>query len=207
MLQKGIDWKFNPPAASNFGGVWERLIRSVRKVLYSILQEQKLRLDDENLQTLFCEVEAILNGRPITEVPNSVNDLNVLTPNDLLLLRSGESAPPGTFVKSDNCVRRRWRQVQYLSDLFWNRWTKEYLPLLNQRAKWNKKERNLKINDLVLIVENTPRNSWTMGRVLEVITDKFGTVRVAKVKTASTVLTRSIGKLCLVLEADMDNVK
>ncbi|VDI04380.1 Hypothetical predicted protein [Mytilus galloprovincialis] len=85
MLQKGIDWKFNPPAASNFGGVWERLIRS----------EQKLRLDDENLQTLFCEVEAILNGRPITEVPNSVNDLNVLTPNDLLLLRSGESAPQG----------------------------------------------------------------------------------------------------------------
>ncbi|CAC5418240.1 unnamed protein product [Mytilus coruscus] len=88
----------NPPAASNFGGVWERLIRSVRKVLYSILQEQKLRLDEENLQPLFCEVEAILNGRPITEVPNSVNDLKVLTPIDILLHRSGECAPQGILL-------------------------------------------------------------------------------------------------------------
>jgi hypothetical protein len=106
MLQRNIDWKFNPPAASNFGGVWERLIRSVRKVLYSIMHEQNVRLDDENLRTLFCEVEAILNGRPITTVSDDVNDLKVLTPNDLLLLRNEQSFPPGTFVKTDNYVKR-----------------------------------------------------------------------------------------------------
>ena len=99
MLQKNIDWKFNPPAASNFGGVWERLIRSVRKVLYSILHEQSIRHDDESVNTLFCEVEAILNGRPITSVSNDVNDLKVLTPNDLLLLRNENRLPPGILVK------------------------------------------------------------------------------------------------------------
>lgn len=206
MLQRNIDWKFNPPAASNFGGVWERLIRSVRKVLYSIIHEQNVRLDDENLRTLFCEVEAILNGRPITTVSDDVNDLTVLTPNDLLLLRNEQSFPPGTFVKTDNYVKRRWRQVQYLANLFWHRWTKEYLPILQQRAKWNKTERNLQVGDLVLIVDNTPRNSWKIGRVLEVIKDKLGAVRIAKVKTPTTVLQRSIGKLCLVMETDMDNV-
>jgi hypothetical protein len=39
---KGIEWEFNPPAASHFGGVWERQIRTIRKVLYGLLKEQLL---------------------------------------------------------------------------------------------------------------------------------------------------------------------
>jgi hypothetical protein len=31
MLQRNIDWRFNPPSESHFDGVWERLIKSVRK--------------------------------------------------------------------------------------------------------------------------------------------------------------------------------
>lgn len=31
MLQINIDWRFNPPAGSHFGGVLDRLIRCVRK--------------------------------------------------------------------------------------------------------------------------------------------------------------------------------
>lgn len=60
----GIRWTFNPPGASHHGGVWERLIRSVRWVLNALTNQQPLT--DEGLQTLFCEVEAILNNRPIT---------------------------------------------------------------------------------------------------------------------------------------------
>lgn len=128
MLQKNIQWEFNPPAASHFGGIWERLIRSVRKVMYSVMREQNIRFNDEGLITLFCEVEGILNGRPITELSNDVNDLKVLTPNDLLLLKPGECFPPGTFSKTDNYSKRRWRQIQYLADIFWTRWLHEYLP-------------------------------------------------------------------------------
>lgn len=64
MLQKNIDWKINPPAGSHHGGVWERIIRSVRRVLNSVLGEQVL--DDDGLQTLMCEVESTLNGRTLT---------------------------------------------------------------------------------------------------------------------------------------------
>ena len=53
--QKGIKWVFNPPAASHHGGVWERLIRSSRKILVVLTEEQVL--DDECFQTLLCEAE------------------------------------------------------------------------------------------------------------------------------------------------------
>ena len=39
------------------GGVWERLIRTVRSVFSILLQEQRSQLDDEALRTLMTEVE------------------------------------------------------------------------------------------------------------------------------------------------------
>ncbi len=122
-LSEGIKWTFNTPAGSHHGGVWERLIRLVKKVLYSTLQQQCL--DNENFHTILCEAEAILNDRPITKLSDDPNDLEALTPNHILQLRSKPFLPPGLFQKSDLYIKRRWRQVQYLSDLFWKRWIKE----------------------------------------------------------------------------------
>ena len=73
LIQDGIKWSINTPAASHQDGVWERLIRSVRSILTSVLGQQVL--NDEGLQTLFCEVEAILNDRPITKVSDDPNYL------------------------------------------------------------------------------------------------------------------------------------
>ena len=41
LLQKEIKWEFNPLAASHMGVIWDRQIRTVRKVLNVILREQK----------------------------------------------------------------------------------------------------------------------------------------------------------------------
>ncbi|KAK0145451.1 hypothetical protein N1851_015639 [Merluccius polli] len=65
-LQEGIKWSFNPPTASHHGGVWERIIRMVRQILTSVLHQQTL--NDEGFHTVLCEVESILNDRPITMI-------------------------------------------------------------------------------------------------------------------------------------------
>ena len=200
LSEKGITWVFNAPGASHHGGVWERQIRTVRKILGALLREQTL--SDESLRTLMCEVEAVINSRPLTTVSSDPTDLEPLTPNHLLLLRGGP-APSGVFDKDDNYPRRRWRQVQYLADLFWTRWLREYLPLLQPRERWTREKRNLRSGDVVLIMDlSLPRAQWPLGRIVEVFPDRRGFVRSVQVRTGRSVLKRPISKLVLVQESE-----
>lgn len=150
MLQKNIKWVFNPPYGSHSRGIWDRCSRTVREQV----------TDDESLVTLMCEVESIMNSRPITTVSSDLYDLEPLTPNHTLLLKSEITLPPGLFKKEDSLSCRRWNQVQYLADVFWRRWSREYLPLLQLRKKWVHPQRNLAVGDVVLVAtEASHRNS------------------------------------------------
>lgn len=63
--------------------MWERTIRSIRKILRSLLGGQTV--NDETLLTLIAEVEKILNDRPLTPPKSDSNDPEHLTPSKLLL--------------------------------------------------------------------------------------------------------------------------
>ena len=185
------------------GGVWERMIRSVRKALAPLLLEHGERLDDESLRTLLCEVESVVNSRPLTSVSEDL-ELEPLTPNHLLTQKTSIAPPPGNFESNDVYARRQWRRVQILADEFWRRWKKEFLASLQHRQKWNKIEYNVQVGDLVLIKEeNVPRNEWSMGRVLETQADSKGIVRSVKLKTQNQdSLQRPIHKLVLLIAND-----
>lgn len=172
------------------GGPWERMIRSVRKILRALLKEQVVC--DEVLSTVLTEATNILNSRPLTRNSDDPMDEEPLTPNHLLQLRPCASVPPGIFEKEDLHCRRQWRQAQYLANLFWKRWIKEYLPTLQERKKWNEPKENLKVDDLVLLAdEHYPRGQWPLARVVEVFKGEDGYVRSAKVITSCTVVTRA----------------
>ena len=106
--------------------------------------------------------------------------------------------PPGVFVKGDHLDKKQWRKVQYLTDVFWKRWISEYLLTLTEREKWLKDQRNVKVGDLVLILEeNVPRGKWNLGRISEVFVGRNSRVQSAKVKTSNTELHCPVVKLCL----------
>ena len=203
LLQPEVRWIFNPPAASHHDGIWERCIRTTRKILNALLNEQVL--NDEGLLTLMCEVEEVLNGRPIMKVSEDSRDLEALSPNHLLLLRQGAVFPPGLFQSEDNYSRRRWRQIHYLADQVCKRWSREYIPLLQRRQKWNNSRQNLAVGDIVLVAdETTPRSCWPLARVIEVMPGSDVFVRRVKVKTKTTVLERPVAK-CVLLEPTEEN--
>ena len=95
--QQQIEFHHNTPHSSHKNGAAERMIRSVRKILNSVVNLQLLT--DEQLVTVMCECEKILNDRPLTYVSDDVNSLDVLTPSKLLLLRSNACLPAGVFKK------------------------------------------------------------------------------------------------------------
>lgn len=139
LMKQDIEWHFNPPTASHFGGTWERQIRTIRKVLCNLLHEHGSRLNDECLSALLCEVESIVNSRPLTTTTDNADDLVPISPGMLLTLKQGGGAPPpGSFCNTAIYARRRWKRVQYLAELFWTRWKKEFIQSLQVRQKWNK---------------------------------------------------------------------
>ena len=197
-----IEWEKNPPESSHMGGVWERQIRTVRSVLSGLMEEHSSQLNDETLRTLLVEVEAIINSRPLAVDNLSDHDLDPLTPNHLLTMKSKVVLPPpGEFQKTDVYCRKRWRAVQYLANAFWDRFSKEYIRVSQERKKWGVARRNVSIGDVVLVMDrDLKRNKWPLGLVVDVHPSDDGLVRHVDVKLANSAspLKRPITKLVLI---------
>ena len=197
LCSHGIEWSFNPSYASHRGGVWERLIRSVKDGLNRVTREQTMT--DEVLSTLLIEVERILNNRPLVPFLGDNVDKLALRPSDILLMRNnGGILPEASIIDRYN---RGWRQAQQLASAFWKRWSDEYLRTLLKRQRWMNKQRNLRVDDVVLVVcDHLPKDQWPLGIIQAVEVSADGLVRTAIVKCKGKSMRRDIRKLCLLEE-------
>lgn len=78
LMQRGIQWHFNPPASPHFGGIFEAGIKSAKKLYLKVVDTQILIF--EKLYTVFTEVEALLNSCPLSTMSLDPNALRTLTP-------------------------------------------------------------------------------------------------------------------------------
>ena len=122
-----ITWHFIPPVAPHMGGIWKRIPRTVKKVMFSMIKNTVLT--DFRLMTIFTEIEKIFNNQPLTYVSGNPDNLEPLTPNFPLLGRYKSSV---VIEENDGNISslRRWKQVAPTSNQFWKRWLVEYLPTL-----------------------------------------------------------------------------
>ena len=73
---------FNPPAAPQFGGVSDQLVKNCKNAIY--MPCWGTNYSAGILSNTMCIVEQILNARLLTPVISDVNDLEALTPNHIL---------------------------------------------------------------------------------------------------------------------------
>lgn len=176
-------WIFNPPHASHFGGVWERMIGSVRRILDALLLENKsFDLTHEVLSTLMAEVCTIVNSRPLVPVSSDPEAPAVLSPTLILTQKQPDVTFSVPEFGTKDALRSQWKLVQRLADQFWSRWRAEYLNVLQKRTKWHSGGQEVNKGDVVLMKEeDTHRNQWPLGVVDEVFYSKDSKVRKVKV--------------------------
>ena len=84
VAERNIKWKFSLAKAPWYGGIWERLVQSVKRALKRVVSRAILSFSE--IQTVLLEIEAILNSRPLCTLFDDDME-EPLTPNHLRFAR------------------------------------------------------------------------------------------------------------------------
>ncbi|XP_065078061.1 uncharacterized protein LOC135700944 [Ochlerotatus camptorhynchus] len=191
-----IEWKFIPPRAPHFGGLWEAAVKSTKNHL---LKELGTATQDEII-TLHAQVEMCLNSRPITQMSPDPADLEALTPGHFLVGSNLQAIPECDVKPTPDNRLSRWQLVQKRVQQIWRRWYFEYLQQLQARsAKGCRLPVNIEVGRLVIIKDdNLPPAQWPLGRITKLHPRQDGIVRVVTLRTATTdSVTRPVAKIAL----------
>ena len=200
-LMAPIEWRFLPPHAPHRGGCWERLIRSTKRILTSVLGKGDVSY--EVFRTVLVQAALIMNSRPLTSVSADATDPGALTPMDFL--------HPGVTLNTDPTLMKftpgepdRLRfvheRVIHFVRAFWKRWSEEYVTTLRNRTKWSKDAQEPTIGQLVILVDELrSRKQWKLGRIVETLPSHSDTrVRTVRIQTDNgRILTRDVRKVVL----------
>lgn len=200
-LQKSITFKFIPPSAPNFGGLWESVVKSTKFHLKRVMANTKFTY--EELSTLIIQIESILNSRPLCRLNDDVSELQMLTPSHFLIGENITAIPEPSLNDIPDGKLNKWQNIQKRVQGFWRAWQHDYLNTLQTRNKWKVDLSDMREGQVVILREdNLPPNKWLLGRVLQVYPGGDGVCRVVKVKTASSEFLRPVNKLIKLPVAD-----
>ncbi|XP_055543811.1 uncharacterized protein LOC129729327 [Wyeomyia smithii] len=110
--QRGISWKFIPPRAPNFGGLWEAAVKSAKTSLIRVLGQRQLSFED--MTTVLTQIEAGMNSRPLTPLSEDPGELDVLTPGHFLTGTSLLAIPDPDYTDVPTNRLQHYQQLQQL---------------------------------------------------------------------------------------------
>lgn len=169
-----IKWSLITERSPWKGGFFERLVGSVKRHLRRVVGNSYLTLPE--LNTILIEIEYVVNCRPLTFVSDRLENVHPIRPIDFLSpnvntqILSSLSIVYSELSKNSNkeSLTLYWQRSQEKLDLFWKKWTTDYLLSLRERAqKVSDSKQPLTQNDDIVLIyeENLPRNHWRLAIV------------------------------------------
>ncbi len=219
-----VEFHFIPPAAPHHGGIWERMVGTVKRALRGVLprtlkhhtkppkgewyggrknEVSPILIKESELRTALAVVEAMVNRRPLTYQSQEGDELLPLTPNHFLCGRETYEFCPGLEL-DQGAGKESWRRLNDILDHFWKRLIREVLPNQREWEKWQKEVRNLKIGDVVVLLDGKRKGEWSLGLVTNTFPGPDGLVRVLEVKTQFGKYVRPVTKISMVLPVEKD---
>lgn len=188
-----IEWRFNPPLAAWWGGWWERMVRMVKDLLRKSLGKASLTF--EELSTVLCDCEAVINARPLTYLAEDPQQLLPLSP-DMFLRELPNHGVIDLDELDARSLNQRVKYIQRLREELRARFRVEYLGQLKHHKFSKRLTHNVEVGDVVFVGnDNTKRLDWPLAQVVQLFPGKDGEVRVVKLKTANGFLVRPIQRL------------
>lgn len=169
-------WRIYPADSPHRNGAAEAAVRTVKRALHNLGGNGVFTWGE--FQTFLYMASNLANERPIDARTQSREDcVEYISPNSLLLGRTGPRGDPGTF-DFEGYPYKRLRAIQTEVDRFWRKWSQLAGPNLFVRTKWHTAHRNVAVGDVVWLADqNALRGQFRLAKVVDVNTDKKGIVR------------------------------
>ena len=170
------------------GGVWERLIRSVKRSLRKSIGRSNLTY--EQLSTLIVEVEAIINSRPLTYIADDCDGISgCLSPSHLINGRRIGTMPNSEHfevISTHHTLTNKLKHHRHLLYQFTKQWRRDYLMNLRENHSLSVKKGgrdSVKVGDIVVLKnDTTKRMFWKVAIVSELLLGTDNKIRAAVVK-------------------------
>jgi len=159
-----IRWKFNLAKSPWWGGMYERLLKDVKKTLYKTLGKTNLAF--EQLEAVVMDIERHMNNRPLMYVESESGEDQVSTPN-LVMWGQGAYILEDIEVEDEELTRFH-RRLHNAKQHAWTRWQREYLHRLMESHRVKRLDTQPpKVGEIVPILgEEKNRGRWKKGKVI-----------------------------------------
>ena len=166
------------------GAFYERLIKEVKRAIYDTLNLRKINKVELNI--VLQEAAHRINLRPLTYNSIAAEDDVILTPHNLA--KHIEIWPllpgihKGKYAQTED--RLIYKRGRLAADDIMCKFVAYYLPVLTKRCRWFNEEAQVKVDDLVLLINpNETRTEWPRGRVIKIKRGRDGRAKVLDVLT------------------------
>ena len=180
-LEYEFEWHHNVPLGAHEGGVWERMIKTLKQALLKSCRHALLSY--EEFITILKECTALLNDRPL--INKTTDAIDVITPSLLTrgrLLRNVPDTFGDSLIPGKEEAKGRWRHRAQVMNHFFDLWKRNYVLGLQERSKWFTTKPNIRVGDVVVLhKEMTKRGFWPLARVVEIVKGRNDAIRHIKI--------------------------
>ena len=179
----GVEFEVCPVGAHYMHGKVERKIRHVKESFSKCNHNHRLSI--MQWETLGDQVGNSINNLHIAigNIVQDLENLDILTPNRLMLARNNNRCPTGTIevtgdigkiIKRNNEIFHTWFKC----------WLISYVPTLMLQPKWYKSDIDPKVGDIILFLKSDREydKQYQYGIIIDVKVSRDGKVRQIEVE-------------------------